>query len=172
VTGRSTGPAPSGSIPTSCRTPRGFTLIELVIVLALSGIVLGMASLSMSGFFQRSAARRAAEVFAQDVAAARSYAVRSREPVVIRFYESTLWYEVETQATGTEVARRRFGTNADIGLSALDLGLTGDSLVFSVRGIADLSGTGGALGTATFSSGATSYTVSFNGMGASKIERS
>ena len=140
--------------------------------LTLSSLVLGFASLTFSGFLHRSAARRAAELFAQDLTAARSYAVRSREPVVIRFYESTLWYEVETQVTATTVARRRFGTNADVDLSAVTLDLAGDSLLFSARGVADLSGAGGALGTATFSSGATSYTVSFNGMGASKIEQS
>jgi hypothetical protein len=51
------------------------------------------------------------------------------------------------------------------------LALPGDSLVFDARGMADLSGAGGPLGTATFSSGAMTYTVSFNSMGASKLER-
>ena len=94
-----------------------------------------------------------------------------REPVVIRFYEGALWYEVETRDTGTEVARRRFGVNADIDLTAVGLDFVGDSVVFDSRGIADLSGGGGSLGTATFSSGANTYTVSFNSMGASKIDR-
>ncbi len=149
----------------------GFTLLELVVVLTLSGLVLGFAGLTFSGFFQRSSARRAAQLFAQDLTAARSYAVRSREAVVIRFYESSLWYEIATQTTATEVVRRRFGINADIDLSAVTLDITGDSLVFSARGVADLSGASGALGTATFSSGAITYTVSFNGMGASKIDQ-
>jgi len=42
------------------------------------------------------AARRAAQVFAQDLIAARSFAVRSQEAVVIRFYQGALWYEVES----------------------------------------------------------------------------
>ena len=154
------------------RSRRGFTLVELVIVLSLSALVLGFAGLTFSDFLKRTSARRAAELFAQDLTVARSYAVRSREPVVIRFYESTLWYEVQTQATATEVAVRRFGASGDVSLSAVDLGTAGDSLVFSARGIADLSGAAGSLGTAIFSSGATSYTVSFNSMGASKIEQS
>jgi hypothetical protein len=91
--------------------------------------------------------------------------------VVIRFYEMGLWYEVETQSSATEVARRRFGVNADIDLGSVTLDSAGDSLVFDQRGIADLSGFGGPLGTATFSSGAVTYTVSFNSMGASKIDR-
>ena len=164
--------AVGGGADPADRTRRGFTLLELVVVLSLSALVLGFAGLTFSGYFQRSSARRAAQIFAQDLTAARSYAVRSREPVVIRFYESSLWYEIETQTTATEVVRRRFlGASADIELSAVTLDITGDSLLFSARGVADLSGAGGALGTATFSSGATTYTVSFNGMGASKIDQ-
>jgi prepilin-type N-terminal cleavage/methylation domain-containing protein len=149
----------------------GFTLLEVAVVVTVAAIVAGMGGLYLSGYFQRSSARRAAQVFAQDLVAARSFAVRSQEPVVIRFYESTLWYEVESQSTATEIARRRFGTNADVDLSSVTLDLTGDSLLFSARGVADMSGAGGPLGTATFSSGAVTYTVSFNGMGASKIDR-
>jgi Tfp pilus assembly protein FimT len=137
----------------------------------IGAVLLTLGGLSFSGYFQRNSARRAAQVFAQDLTAARSFAIRSQEPVVIRFYESSLWYEVESQSTGTEIARRRFGVSADIDLSAVALDMAGDSLVFGVRGIADMSGAPGSLGTATFSSGATSYTVSFNGMGASKIDQ-
>jgi type IV fimbrial biogenesis protein FimT len=149
----------------------GFTLIELIVVIAVSGVVITLGTLSFSGYFQRSSARRAAQIFAQDLVAARSFAVRSQEPVVIRFYESNRWYEVESQATATEIARRRFAGNGEIDLSGVTLDTAGDSLVFSTRGVADMSGAGGALGTATFSSGATTYTVSFNGMGASKIDQ-
>ena len=170
---RTAGTRVAQSVSRGARRPRrGFTLIELVIVLALSALVLGFAGLTFSGFLKKTSARRAAELFAQDLTVARSYAVRSREPVVIRFYESTLWYEVETQTTATQVALRRFGASGEVRLSAVDLGIPGDSLVFSARGIADLSGAAGSLGTAIFSSGATSYTVSFNSMGASKIEQS
>lgn len=150
---------------------RGFTFVEVVVVLGLASLMLGLGGAAFTGFFQRSSARRAAELFGQDLTAARSYAVRSREPVVIRFYESTLWYEIETQTSAAEIARRRFGGSADIDLSAVSLDMAGDSVVFSPRGIADLSGASGPLGNASFSSGATTYTVSFNGMGAYKIEQ-
>jgi prepilin-type N-terminal cleavage/methylation domain-containing protein len=148
----------------------GFTLIELVIVLTVTSIMLGAAALVFDGYFQRTSALRAAQVFSQDLSLARSAAVRTRATVVIRFDEDSLWYEVESQDAAVEFARRRFGTNADIDLTGIGLDLTGDSLVFNSRGMADLSGAGGALGTATFSSGATTYTVSFNSMGASKVE--
>jgi prepilin-type N-terminal cleavage/methylation domain-containing protein len=149
----------------------GFTLIELAVVLLISGIGLTFALLSFGGYFQRVSAERAAQVFAQDLTLARSFAVRSREPVVIRFYEASLRYEVEAQSTASEIATRRFGVNADIDLSGIALDMPGDSVLFDVRGIADLSGGGGPLGTASFSSGDVTYTVSFNSMGASKIDR-
>lgn len=150
---------------------RGFTLLEIVVVLIVAAVVVLIGTLTFSGYFQRNSARRAAQVFAQDLVAARSFAIRSQEPVVIRFYEASRWYEVATQTSATEIARRRFGANADIDLSAVTLDVAGDSLVFDSRGMADMSGAGGALGTATFSSGAVTYTVSFNGMGASKIDQ-
>ncbi len=150
---------------------RGFTLIEILVVLSLVGLGLTYAALSFGGYFQRVAAERAAQVFAQDLLMARNWATRGREPVVIRFFESGRWYEVEEQSTATELTLRRFGANADIDLSAVTLDFVGDSVVFDSRGFADLAGAGGPLGTATFSSGAATYTVSFNSMGASKIDR-
>jgi prepilin-type N-terminal cleavage/methylation domain-containing protein len=149
----------------------GFTLVELIVVLSITAVGLTFAGVAFNGYFQRVAAERAAQVFAQDLTLARNWAVRSREPVVIRFYEASLWYEVEAQNTSTEVARRRFGVSADIDLTGVALDITGDTLVFDARGIADLSGAGGPLGIATFSSGAVTYAVSFNSMGASKIDR-
>ena len=151
--------------------PGGFTLLEMMIVLTISAVGLTFALLSFGGYFQRVNAEHAAQVFAQDLSLARAMAVRSREAVVIRFYEGSLWYEVEAQTSTTEVARRRFGVNADIDLSGIGLDFPGDSVVFDQRGIADLSGIVGPLGTANFSSGAVTYTVSFNSMGASKIDR-
>lgn len=153
------------------RTAGGFSLLELTIVLVMAGITFGFASLSLSEFSNRSAARRAAQVFAQDLTLARATAVRTQEAVVIQFYEDGRRYVIETQSGSVEVATRRFGDNADIDLEAIDLDMTGDVVVFSARGIADLSGASGALGTATFSSGSIGYMVSFNSMGASKVEQ-
>lgn len=150
---------------------RGFTLLEMLIVLTVGAVIAGMGTLAFSGYFQRDSARRAAQVFAQDLVAARGFAIRSQEPVVIRFFESTLWYQVVGQSSATEIARRRFGGAGDIDLSGVSLDTAGDSLVFDARGMADMSGAGGSVGTATFSSGPNTYTVSFNGMGASRIDQ-
>ncbi len=150
----------------------GFTLLELAIVLVLAGLTLGFAGLTFSGYFQRSSARRAAEVFARDLTLARSSAVRARETVVIRFFESSRWYQIVALDSDTEIARRRFGVNADVDLSAIELLFRGDTVVLNSRGIVDLSNIqgGGSLGEARFTSGATEYSVYFNSMGASKVE--
>ncbi len=156
------------------RSPRsrGFTLLEVLLVVVVGAVVLTLGGLTFSGYFQRSSARRAAQLFTQDLTAARSYAIRSRAPVVIRFHEATLRYEVEELSSATRVISRRFsGTGADIELSGVELTVAGDSLVFTARGIASFVPGAGGLGTATFSSGAIAYTVSFNGMGASKIDQ-
>lgn len=151
---------------------RGFTLLEITIVLVLAALTLGYAGLTFGGYFQRSSARRAAQVFARDLTLARSAAVRSREPVVIRFNEAGRWYQIEAEGSSTELVRRRFGVNADVALSAIDLRTKGDSVVFSSRGTMDLSAlqAGETLGEARFAAGATEYSVFFNGMGASKVQ--
>jgi Tfp pilus assembly protein FimT len=133
---------------------------------------MGFAGLTFSGYFQSASARGAAQVFARDLALARSMAVRAKEPVVIRFYESSRWYQVVALTSGTELVRRRFGVNADVDLSAIDLTFRGDTVLFDARGVVNLSniqGTG-TLGQATFQAGTTRYTVSFNSLGASKVE--
>jgi prepilin-type N-terminal cleavage/methylation domain-containing protein len=152
----------------SSRRPdrEGFTLLELVVVVAIAAILLSLAVGAFSGYNERSAARRAAQVFARDLALARSMAVRGREAVVIRFYEGSQWYEVTT-ASGRQLARRRFGPDGDVNLSAVDLDLAGDSLKFSNRGVGDLAGD--SIGTATFTAGPTGYQVNFNSMGVSKV---
>lgn len=142
-------------------------------MLVISAVTMTLAMVAFTDYFERSSAQRAAQVFVRDLALARSTAVRIQQPVSIRFYESSRWYSVQAVSTGTELVRRRFGLNADIDLSAIDLQFRGDSVTFNARGIANLGRTGPprtSLGVALFSFGAISYKVSFNSMGASKVE--
>lgn len=149
----------------------GFTLLELTIVLFLSALLLGYAGLTFSGYFHRTSAQRAAQIFARDLTLARETALRSRRPVVIRFDTDSLWYAVVEASSGTEIVKRRFGSNGDIGLSAIDLQMGGDSVAVDSRGVVDLSNAAGGLGEASFSMGASTYVVYFNSMGASKVEK-
>jgi len=148
----------------------GFTLLELTIVLLLSTLTLGYAALTFSGYFHRTSAHRAALVFASDLKMARAAALRSRQPVVIRFDTTNKWYTV-TDSSGTQLARRRFGTDADIALSAIDLQMTGDSVAVNSRGIVDLSNADSGMGEASFTMGVVRYVVYFNSMGASKVQQ-
>ena len=148
---------------------RGFSLVELAVVLILGGVTLGMGIGGLSTYRQKIAAHHAAELFVLDLSLARAHAVRGREAVVIRFSESSRWYSISTMTTGIELVRRRFNVNADIALGAIDLEIPGDTLFFNSRGV--LSDVGGQLGTATFSMGAETYAVSFNALGASKVEK-
>lgn len=141
-------------------------------MLTLTGIMLGVAGLTLGRYIARTTARRAAQVFAQDLTQARMFAVRSRVPVVVRFFESTLRYEVATGDGLTQLASRRFDGAGSFDLSGLALDMDGDSVVFSRRGIADLDGAEGPLGEARFEAGDASYTVSFNSLGASRVEAS
>jgi len=127
----------------------------MMVVMVIGGVLISMASVVFANANTRMSARRAAQVFARDLTLARSMAVRGREKVTIRFYESSEWYSVTT-ASGRTLATRRFGINADVNLSAIVLDLPGDSLVFSSRGIGNLAA---ALGTASFSAGRPWVTV-------------
>lgn len=144
-------------------------------MLVIAGLVMGLAGLTFSGYFQRSSAKRTAQVFARDLTVARSAAVRSRQKVVIRFFEPGRWYQIVTMTSGTELVRRRFGVGGDVGLSGIDLLFGGDSVVFSARGVVDLTNaqTGtkcaASLGEASFVLGASAFVVCFNSMGASKV---
>ena len=151
------------------RGKRGFSLVELAVVLLMAGLTLAVGIGGLSEYSRRIAAHHAAQLFVRDLSLARTYAVRGRKPVVIRFNESSRWYSIPTVTSGTELMRRRFNVNADLDLAAIDLEVPGDTLLFTSRGI--LSGVGGQLGTATFSTGAEVYAVSFNIMGAAKVER-
>ncbi len=147
---------------------KGFSLVELAVVLVLAGVTLGMTIGGLSGYRHSVAAHHAAQLFVRDLSLARAQAVRGRESVVIRFSESSRWYSVST-TTGTELIRRRFGVNADIDLAAIDLEITGDTMFFNSRGV--LSPLGAQLGTATFSSTTETYAVLVNTLGSSRVEK-
>jgi prepilin-type N-terminal cleavage/methylation domain-containing protein len=147
----------------------GFTLIEMLTVLIVLAVTLTLTGFVFNRYLERTSARRAAELFGQDLKAARNTAIRSRQAVVVDFDETRLSYVVRVEA-GDTLFRRRFEADATLSLSGLDLQLSGDSVAFNRRGIADLRGAVGAVGRAVFTAGNSSYAVSFNSMGSSRVE--
>lgn len=147
---------------------RAFTMIEMVVVLLIAGVLLSVGGSAFSMYRERTSARRAAQVFAADLMLARGMALRSQETVTLTFLEGSRTYYIRT-ASGRELTRRRFSADGDVNLSALDLRLAGDSLAFSSRGIAQL--TGGGVGVAEFRAGTTTYEVRFNSTASTVVSR-
>ncbi len=146
----------------------GFTLIEMLVVLIILSVTLTVVGFTFNRYLARTSAKRAAELFGQDLRAARNTAVRSRQTVVVDFDERGLGYVVRVEA-GDTLFRRSFDPDATLTLSGLDLQLSGDTVAFDRRGVADLSGAVGAVGRAVFTAGSSSYVVSFNSMGTSRL---
>ena len=144
-------------------------MVELLVSLILFSITLTMALIVSSGYQSRTAAQRAAQVFAMDLSLARTSAVRGREVVIVDFNEAGGSYVIRLES-GDTILRIEFGRDDDIPLDSLNLQLTGDSVAFDGRGVGDLSGSASPLGTASFAAGANVYDVSFNVMGASKVD--
>ncbi len=126
-----------------------------------------VAGLSFGRYQERTSAKRAAELFGQDLTVARNTAYRSRQTVVLDFAESSLNYVIRV-AAGDTLFSRSFGEDQDLELTGLDLELSGDSVAFSSRGVADLGGA--TLGRAVFTLGSTAYSVTFNAIGASRVQ--
>lgn len=143
----------------------GFTLVELVVVLAIVAVTISVGGLYLTGFLGRSSARQAAQIFSRDLAQARAFASRSREPVTVRFDEDSLLYRVQSQG-GRILATRWFSSGQDIVLTDVDLEVDGDSILFNAQGLTPLPS---GLGSAAFSAGEEVYEVRFNGTGRSRV---
>ena len=141
----------------------------MLVSLILFTIAMALTSVVFSGYQSRTAAQRAAQVFTMDLSLARTSAVRGREAVIVDFDEAGMSYCIRLES-GDTIVEREFGQDDDIPLDLLNLQLTGDSLVFDARGVGDLSGSGSSLGIASFAAGETIYDVSFNVMGASRLD--
>ena len=114
----------------------GFTIIEITIVLIIAGLLMALMGLSFGRYMERSSAKRAAEIFGQDLTVARNTASRSRQRVVLDFDEGTLGYVIRVEA-GDTLVTRFFDDSSDLRLSSLDLELSPilPGLMRSVRSI-------------------------------------
>lgn len=150
------------------RPARGFTLLELTVALLIASLTLAGISVAFASYRDTMAARRSAEVFAQDLSVARSYSVRSRDTVNVVFNESTPEYVIYSVA-GDTLVHRTFTSSSDVRLDTLDLQVTGDSILFDSRGRMDFSGVAGTVGVVEFIVGQGRYQVRFNLLGTSRV---
>jgi len=150
------------------RPPSGFTLIELTVALLVAGVTMAGLSVAYASYRTSIGAKRSAQVFAQDLSVARSYAVRTRDTVNVVFTESTPGYVIYSPS-GDTLVNREFTVDSDLHLDTLDLQVTGDSILFDSRGRMDFSGVTGTVGVVWFIIGQGRYQVRFNMLGTSRV---
>ncbi len=99
---------------------RGFTVIELIIVVAIMGVLAGIMGPAMSRIIRHNRVNRAAMVITADLQNAFASAARQREPVRISADAATKSYQFVDRTTG-EVLRIRsfYGDTSEYRLSRL-----------------------------------------------------
>ncbi len=100
-------------------TRRGFTLVEIMMVLALLGLISAMGVWGLLPALEHEKVRGAAGLVIADMQYAQMVAAREREPVVMQFNQSLRMYLIK-QRGGTTVYRERFlGDDTDYDLDAM-----------------------------------------------------
>ncbi len=140
---------------------RGFTLIEILIVVVIGGLMLSMALPAFSRQLAASRSSQVGSVVASDLELAFSYAAKQRLPVRIAYNTSTMTYTVADRSSGTVFITRPLGAGTEWGLTAAAFSSTPVD-VFP-GGIAS-----GSL-TVTLTSGASSHTVSMTRAGLVRV---
>jgi type II secretion system protein H len=81
---------------------KGFTIVELIIVLVMAGVIMAVISPSLSRAFRRTGVRAAVDEFASTHSLARSAAVRYGRlaELHIDVAGSAFWVEVDTSSAG------------------------------------------------------------------------
>lgn len=99
---------------------RGFTIIELLIVVAIMGVLVGIAGPAMSRIVRHNRVNRAATVIAADLQNAFAVAARQREPVRISANAATKSYQFVDRKTGDVLRIRSFyGDTSEYRLTSL-----------------------------------------------------
>lgn len=131
----------SGQLPSPMRRARtsrlGFTLIEILVVVAMLAIILGLSAGRISAIIMRQRLNGAAVALSNDLQTAFTLAQRDRKPVTISFDTSTMELRVTDAASGTVMRQTSLSgynltaSNVSLSRSSLNVypaGLAGDSL--------------------------------------------
>jgi prepilin-type N-terminal cleavage/methylation domain-containing protein len=113
---------------------RGFTIVEVLIVITILSLVSLLANTSFRNFRERAILNRAARVVATDMALTRSLAIRERQNVSLVADESGLTYAIRN-ANGDTLAVRSLDSGSDFAVDSLNVLAAGDSITFNSRGL-------------------------------------
>ena len=98
----------------------GYTLIEMVVVIAVAGIVMAVGVVQLAPALEHANVRAAANVVAGDLQYAQILAVRYRKPIAVIVASSTKQYLIRDRDDATNVYRTRLlGPDTDFGLDEL-----------------------------------------------------
>ena len=120
--------------PGDLTSERGFTIVEMLIVLTILSLVSLIANTSFRSFRERAILNRAARVVAADMALTRSHAIRERQNVSLVADEAGRTYAIRT-ANGDMLAVRILDSSSDFAIDSLNVLAAGDSITFNSRGL-------------------------------------
>ena len=98
---------------------RGFTIIELVVVLSVSSILASFAILRIAPTLESNRVRRSAVKIATDLQYAQMIAARQRRPVVFIASEALRGYMIRDAASTTVYREAYMGTDTEFNLDQL-----------------------------------------------------
>lgn len=117
------------------RSRKGFTLLELLVVMVLAAIVLATAVPSIGKMMAANDVQRSASVVASDLQLAHSLAARRRVPVRVVVDVTNKTMRIRNYAgTDTTLNMRRFGSNGEYPLQSMTTTVT--DLVVYPNGLA------------------------------------
>lgn len=98
----------------------GYTLIEMVLVIAIAGIMMTVSVARLAPALEHANVRAAANVVAGDLQYAQMLAVRYRKPIAVIVASATKQYLIRDRDDATTVYRTRLlGPDTDFGLDEL-----------------------------------------------------
>lgn len=120
--------------PGDLTSERGFTIVEMLIVVTILSLVSLLANTSFRNFRERATLNRAARVVATDMALTRSLAIRERQNVSLVADEAARTYAIRN-LDGDTLAVRSLDSSTDLAIDSLNVLAAGDSITFNSRGM-------------------------------------
>jgi type II secretion system protein H len=129
-------PAVNPAVPRAYRLRRGFTLLELMVVVVIGGVI-GAAALVKSGsIITQNKIQRAAQRLQTDVQQAYAIAARIRQPVILRWSSSSLEMQVTNRAQTTIYRRTPLGASSGMNLASSEITVYPTTLTVFPNGLA------------------------------------